>query len=415
MWRSHAVRLAFLVLHLLVLLSALMPRSSERVAKKTKPSDTSRTPDLSDFHATGSSDGAANCEPPGLLCRANSGKAASCAAGHACLDFTGLMLTGLQRSRIMQADHPTVAAGLKHLSGMAQPDGSIGDGSHRRFSTAAALMAFHEANGDGRYKTLIANGAKYLKSLQQRESPGDDAANLFAGGTSFDPDSPPNLLDTALAVEVLHDVGQLGDDEYLQRTLAFMLRCQNFPGAPDRLTETGDGTDGGFADRPTDRTQATERHKHGRTGRSNGIATCAGLKCLLDAGLGRDDPRVEVATTWIRRNYTLARNPGASRPQESLYYYYYRLARTLNRLGEERFADAQGVRHDWRRELGDLLTITQLPDGTWINPAASRSSQEAHTPVVSVYAMLVLTQLKSPADVADLPQTTAAVTPCRDK
>lgn len=412
MWRSHAVRLAFLVLHLLVLLSALMPRSSERVTKPTKSSDTLRTPDLSDIHATGSSGMVSNCEPPGLLCRANRGTAASCATGHPCPDFTGLILTGMLKSRFMSADHPTVVTGLKYLAGMAQPDGSIGDESHRRFSTVAALMAFHEVNGDGRYKTLIANGAKYLKSLQQRESPGDDAANLFAGGTSFDPDSPPNLLDTALVVEVLHDAGQLGDDEYLQRTLAFVSRCQNFPGAPDRLSETGDGTDGGFANKPTERTQPTERRKHGRPAQSNGIATYVGLKCLLDAGLTKDDPRVEVATTWIRRNYTLARNPGAANPQESLYYYYYSLARTLNRLGEESFADAQSVRHDWRRELGELLTITQLPDGTWINPSASRSSQEAHPALVSVYAMLTLTNLQSPAD---LTQTTAAATPCREK
>ena len=38
--------------------------------------------------------------------------------------------------------------------------------------------------------------------------------------------------------------------------------------------------------------------------------TYAGLKSMMYAGLGKDDPRVKAAWGWIQKNYTVDENPG---------------------------------------------------------------------------------------------------------
>jgi squalene-hopene/tetraprenyl-beta-curcumene cyclase len=93
--------------------------------------------------------------------------------------------------------------------------------------------------------------------------------------------------------------------------------------------------------------------------------TYGGLKSFLFAGVSRDDPRVKAALAWIRAHYTLDENPGMGKA--GLYYYYHTFGKAMQALGEERFADAKGVKHDWRRELFEALRTRQQQDGSWRN------------------------------------------------
>ena len=62
---------------------------------------------------------------------------------------------------------------------------------------------------------------------------------------------------------------------------------------------------------------------------------------------------MKAAIDWIRKHYTLEENPGQGR--RGLFYYYHTFAKAMDALGEDRFVDAKGMKHDWRQELFDEL------------------------------------------------------------
>ena len=80
--------------------------------------------------------------------------------------------------------------------------------------------------------------------------------------------------------------------------------------------------------------------------RSYGSMTYAGLKSMLYAGLGPEDPRVKAAYEGIRRYYTTAENPGLN--DAGLYYYYHVFAKALDAIGEPEIVDADNITHDWQ-------------------------------------------------------------------
>ena len=111
--------------------------------------------------------------------------------------------------------------------------------------------------------------------------------------------------------------------------------------------------------------------------------TYAGLKSMIYAGLGRDDPRVKAALAYIKRHYTLDENPGLG--QQGLYYFYHTFAKTMFVLGEPTLTDANGVSHDWRAELVAALAKRQQRDGGWVNPADR--FMEGDPNLVTAYAL----------------------------
>jgi squalene-hopene/tetraprenyl-beta-curcumene cyclase len=120
--------------------------------------------------------------------------------------------------------------------------------------------------------------------------------------------------------------------------------------------------------------------------RSYASMTYSGLKSLLHAGLGPDDPRVKAATAWIRSHYDLRSNPGLG--DAGLYYYYHVFAKTLTTLGGWSFEDAKGVSHDWRSELADMLICSQHKNGSWVN--GNSRWMEGDPNLVTAYALLAL-------------------------
>ena len=79
-------------------------------------------------------------------------------------------------------DDPVVAKALTYLEKSVQKNGGIYDKQLANYTTCVALLAFKEANKDGRCDTIIKNATAFLKSLQDETA---DAKDVRFGGVGF--------------------------------------------------------------------------------------------------------------------------------------------------------------------------------------------------------------------------------------
>ena len=255
---------------------------------------------------------------------------------------TALVVTALLRSGQVAPGDPVVTKALAYLEGFIGPKGGLSEAPHANYSTSIALLAFQEANANGRYDRTIKAGQEFLKTMQWDESEGKTRDDAFYGGAGYGgSNSRPDLSNTAFFIEALRETGLPADDPNLQKAIVFVSRCQNLksefndqPGRP-RSTTAGSST------RPPTAGRAWPARRAGGGLRSYASMTYAGLKSMIYAGLDRDDPRVKAALTYITQHYTLDENPGLG--QQGLYYYYHTFAKTMAVLGEPTLTDAAGV------------------------------------------------------------------------
>lgn len=89
-----------------------------------------------------------------------------------------------------------------------------------------------------------------------------------------------------------------------------------------------------------------------------GSMTATGLWALRACGVPVDDPQIRKGMAWIKRYWTLTRNPGSN---SWLYYYLLSLQRfcdippTLNTLAG----------YNWYDEISQMMVSQQQPDGRW--------------------------------------------------
>jgi len=107
--------------------------------------------------------------------------------------------------------------------------------------------------------------------------------------------------------------------------------------------------------------------------------------------VGKDNLRVQAALKWVRAHYTLDENPGMG--QNGLFYYYHTFAKAMDAVGEDNFADAKGVKHDWRKELFEVLKVKQKSDGSWANDK-SKAFLENLPELATAFAVLALSYCK---------------------
>jgi squalene-hopene/tetraprenyl-beta-curcumene cyclase len=291
-------------------------------------------------------------------------------------------------------DDPMVAKTLGYLETKVQKNGGIYDRALANYTTSVALMAFAEANTNGRYDTLIQNATRFVKQLQYDDSK-VNAADARYGGLGYDGKSRPDLSNTQMFLEAMQAAGVPKDDPAVQRAMKFVSRCQNLPGETNdqAFAKKADPADkGGLTYTPLDADDSPHRTAAGGL-RSLGAMTYAGLKSFLYAGVGKDDPRVKAAVGWIRDHYTLDENPGEG--QSGLYYYYHTFAKAMTALGDDDFEDASGKKHDWRRELFEALKKRQRADGSWANNADKTFGENAPD-LATAFAVLTLSYCKAP-------------------
>ncbi|MEM6798154.1 MAG: hypothetical protein AAF589_01445 [Planctomycetota bacterium] len=308
-------------------------------------------------------------------------------SGVTSLVTTGLLLHG------RSPEEPVVARALASLEKHVQPDGGVymTGTRYRNYETCLAIMCFSEARkklpkGDDRYDKLIADAERFIKELQWDAGEGHGPESMNYGGAGYGRHGRPDLSNTGFFIEALKSLGRGEDDPHLQAALAFVSRTQNLETEHNTSPFAASVGDGGFYYTPAagGQSQAGETDNGGL--RSYGSMTYVGLKSMLYAGVGPEDPRVKAAYDWAKKHYTLEQNPGMG--SAGYYYYLHTFAKALDAIGEDTVVDAQGVSHDWRAELVERLASTQAADGSWVNE--NERWLESDPNLVAGYCLLAL-------------------------
>ncbi len=302
------------------------------------------------------------------------------------------------------ADHPVVKRALAMLLRSVKRDGGIyveGEGL-RSYQTSVALMALSAAQdvrhggrtlqNDPGYRDTIARAQAFLGKLQWDEDEGYGPESSWYGGQGYGKHKRPDLSNTQMMLEALHDSGLPPDDPVYKKAMAFISRCQMLSETNDQPFARG-SDDGGFVYTCVNDGESkagTETIDGAPRLRSYGSMTYAGFKSMLYANVDRQDVRVQRALTWIRRHYTLDHNPNMplARSKEGLYYYYHVFARSMQAWGEEIIVDARGRPHRWRDELCAKLVSLQDADGSWVNK--QDRWYEGNPYLVTAYAVLAI-------------------------
>ncbi len=279
---------------------------------------------------------------------------------------TALITTALLRHGRTPED-PQVAKSLKYLESFVREDGGIHQKGtfYRNYETCLAVMCFAEANADGRYDEIIRKADGFVKGIQWAEDEDKDPSDPAYGGGGYGRSKRPDLSNTSFLVDALRSAGNDADSEAMQRALIFVSRCQNLESEHNTTPFSTKVNDGGFYYTPVAGGSSPAGETANGGLRSYGAMTYAGLKSMVYAGVGPDDPRVKAAVQWVRNHYDLKSNPGLG--EAGLFYYYHVFAKALDALGEDKLVDAEGESHDWRSELLRELAGRQREDGSWVN------------------------------------------------
>jgi squalene-hopene/tetraprenyl-beta-curcumene cyclase len=312
---------------------------------------------------------------------------------------TGIALTGLLQTGKVSPKDPVADKALKYIESLIDPKAGHIAGKEnvhlQNYMTSINVMALTAANRDS-YKEAIGDAVKFLEKLQWDEEEGKTPGDDFYGGAGYDSKSRPDLSNTQFFLDALHDAGVPKDDPHLKKAMIFVSRCQNLKGEHNDQKWAGKVNDGSFIYSPAagGQTKVVDQPLPDGALPGYGSMTYAGVKSLVYCGASKDDPRVQKAVEWIKKNYTVDRNPGMPEVREhwGLYYYYHMMAKCLDALGVDEVEDANGVKHDWRADLIGALAARQKPGGSWVNE--QDHWREGDPNLVTGYALMTLSHCK---------------------
>lgn len=300
---------------------------------------------------------------------------------------TTLVTTALLRHGRTPQD-PQIARSLKYLESFVQDDGGIYQPgtTYRNYETCLAVLCFKEANTDGRYDGLLRRADAFITGMQWDENEEKDPSDLSYGGGGYGRHKRPDLSNTSFLVDALRAAGEDADSGAIQRALIFVSRCQNLESEHNTSPFAAKVNDGGFYYTCAAGGASEAGETPGGGLRSYASMTYAGLKSMIYAGVGPNDPRVVAAVGWVQKHYDLKSNSGMG--DAGLFYYYHTFAKALDAYGKETLVDAAGTKHDWRKELVAELAARQREDGSWVN--ANERWMEGDPNLATGFALLAL-------------------------
>jgi len=288
------------------------------------------------------------------------------------------------------------------VDGRFEPDAS---GALGNYVASCITMGF-AAVGSDLTREAMRETVAWLIANQWDQNDGIGPERDWFGGAGYGNGRRPDLSNTQVFLDALHDAGVAPTDPAVQKALIFVTRCQNEPQFNSAAWATDGAKDGGMVYTPANggESMASAAAGEGRAGeklpegtprslRSYGSMTYAGFKSLLYAGLSEHDPRVRDAFDWIRNHWTFAENPGMG--QEGRYYYLHAMARALAAARKPVIVDANGISHDWRVELIDAIAAVQQADGSFRNEA--ERWMESKPELATAYLVLALEEALKPS------------------
>jgi squalene-hopene/tetraprenyl-beta-curcumene cyclase len=289
---------------------------------------------------------------------------------------------------------------------------ALGDEGRLGTYVAAAVCSALASIDDPAVLDRREDAITWLKSEQWASDDGLAPSQDWFGGAGYGTRERPDLSNTQMMLDALHDAGVSPEDPAVQRALIFVSRTQNLARTNDASWSTDGSNDGGFIYTPANggESMASEYAGEGRRGelipvgtprslRSYGSMTYAGFKSLLYAGLTREDPRVQAAFDWIRAHWTFEENPGLG--QQGRFYYLHAAARALAAAQSATITTPDGTAHPWRAELVDAILAEQREDGSWSNEAPRWL--EGEPVLATAYALLALEEALKPAIEVEVP------------
>ncbi len=266
----------------------------------------------------------------------------------------------------------TVAKALKHLRQFH---------ADATYTTALQTMVFCYAEPE-RDLILIQRNVRWLEEHQVRAG---ENAGMWAIPTLGTPDHTDNSM-THMAMLALYEaerVGVTASDETWRLALAYWRRAQNpdgswgwGPGYPG----TGSMTAAGIAS-----VLAASQRLEPADARVAGEAIAC---CQPQA----PNKHVDNANSWLRRNFSVNRNPGVDYWHS---YYLFALER-VGRITAQRFIGD----HDWYREGAETVVGLQLLDGSW--PSDLDEEHLNDTRVSTSFYLLFLSKGRRPLLLAHL-------------
>jgi squalene-hopene/tetraprenyl-beta-curcumene cyclase len=343
--------------------------------------------------------------------------------------ISGLVVSGMLMDPSTKETDAAVQNGVKYLLGIQQEDGGIYDKILPSYNTSICLSALARLKPTPQTASAIKRAQTFLKGVQFGEGAvegtgqGDAAQKVskdhpFYGGFGYGSHGRPDLSNTAMVLEALHDSGVPADDPAFQRALVFLQRLQ--------MVEVKDGmkindmpyakgtTNGGFiyaTARDKDSIgqgqsefrenggQAEETLSDGTVAsrlRAYGSMTYSGFKSYAYAGLKKDDPRVKAALEWMSRNYSLTENPGIG--PDGLYYYYLVFGRAMRAYGDPMIRvtakDGSTAEHNWAKDLIAQLATLQNDDGSFRPSKQGARWMEDNPVLITAYSLVALESAK---------------------
>lgn len=325
---------------------------------------------------------------------------------------TALIVTAMLEQPHIEEDDLAVYKALGYILARRHTDGSIHDGFLPNYNTAICLSALSMVPARPGVADAVRKAQGYLRGLQWAGQPDGhgrrvDVSHPFYGGAGYGRHGRPDLSNTQIMLQGLHDSGLSCDDPAYQRALVFISRCQG--SASNHMFGKEIAGDGGFIySTSVDRNligipqsmanpESIGEAKAGRAVsglRTYGSMTYAGFKSYIYIALDRRDPRVVDAHHWIRNHYTLDQNPGLPEyiKMQGYYYYLMTFARALRAWGPDTLTTADGRERHWPSDLIAKLVLLQRPDGSWTNEADRWLEGDPH--LVTAYALIALNHAK---------------------
>jgi squalene-hopene/tetraprenyl-beta-curcumene cyclase len=314
--------------------------------------------------------------------------------------ITGIIVTGLLRTGKVDARDPMIDRALTYIESLVNPQAGhiAGKDPHvklQNYVTCVNVQALVAADRPA-YKAVVKDAVAFLRKLQWDEGEGKDAKSDFYGGAGYDSKSRPDLSNTQLFLDALVAAGVPRDDPAFKRALVFVSRCQNLKSEHNDQPWADKINDGSFIYSAAlgGDTKVIDNADPQKGLPGYGSMTYAGIKSMIYCGVDRKDPRLVRALEWIRKNYTVERNPGMPQVRSGwgLFYYYHTMAKCLDVLGEDPFIDAKGTKHDWRADITNALARRQHKDGSWRND--TDRWMEGNPVLVTGYALMTLSYTK---------------------